>query len=82
MLTPALSNGYLPTKIETLKDDRKFFKYDEPKIKLCNLPNEVIVYRVMMYANSLLIVQAMYACTSLPKINLYITVIGGDFSKY
>ena len=26
------------------KDDRKFFKYDEPNIKLCNLPNEVIVY--------------------------------------
>ena len=42
------------------KDDRKFFKYDEPNIKLCNLPIEVIVFRVMMYANSLLIVQAMY----------------------
>ena len=33
-----------------------------------------------MYANSLLIVQL--PCTSLPKINLYNTVLGGDFWKY
>ena len=42
--------------------------------------NEVIVYRVMMYANSLLIVQVMY--NSLPKVNLYSTVLGDDFWKY
>ena len=38
---------------------------------------EVIVYRVMMYANPLL--QLYRLCTSLPKVNLYITVLGGDF---
>ena len=34
--------------------------------------NEVIVYRVMKYR----------PCTSLPKVNLYITELGGDFWKY
>ena len=33
-----------------------------------------------MYANPLLFVQAMYFI--LPMVNLYITVLGGDFWKY
>ena len=39
------------------------------------IANEFIVYRVMMYANPLLVVKAM---SSLTKVNL-ITVLGGDF---
>ena len=41
--------------------------------------NEVIEYRVIMYANPLIIVQAMYYTL---KINLYIAVLGSDFWKY
>ena len=39
----------------------------------------ICVYRVMMYANPLLLVHWYGPRTSLPEVNLYITVFGGDF---
>ena len=42
---------------------------------MSDVPNEVIVYRGLMYA--------MYRPrTLLPQVNLYITALGGDFWKY